>query len=69
MNEQLEAAFGDDFKWRSLGIAIIACLALVAWALAYGHATAAKLRSAPPVPAKQHPTHSATPTGDPVPVC
>jgi hypothetical protein len=69
MNEQLEAASKDDFRWRSLGVAIIACLAILAWVFAHNQAAPGKLRSVPPVPAKQRPTHRATPTGDPVEVC
>lgn len=68
MNDQLEAA-SEDFNWRALGIALLACLALVLGALAHSRVTPGRLKSAPPLPAKQRPTHRATPTGDPVPVC
>jgi hypothetical protein len=69
MNEQLEAASRDDFRWRSLCIALIAGLAFLAWVLTQPRTAPGKLRNVPPVPAKQRSIERATPTGDPLLVC
>ena len=69
MNEQPGAAARDDFKWRHVGFALIACLVL-AWSVTYtrpprpGHN-----RGPAQLPGKLQPTQRANPSAEPEPVC
>lgn len=69
MNEEPGAAAHDDFKWRHLGIVLLAFAVLTAWSVAQTRPTPGIKRAPAQAPAKQLPTQRVKPTGDPEPVC
>jgi len=69
MNEQPEAADRDDFKWRPIGIALIALVAvavLAAWSVTYTRPPAPGRNQGPAqAPGKQLPTQRSNPSAEP----